>query len=299
MGKKVISETLYPDVSDDYFKQMSRQKEKQEPAVRKISLDKIKIRENVRYEYGKVEDMAESIKQKGLLQPITVIDVADGFYEIIFGHRRYKGYCHLNEQEPGKYTKIEAIVKDKADFNEDEIKEYQLIENIQRENLTPIETVNAFKHLREKGYTNKMIAGKIGKSEGYIKNIFMGIKSLKDNPELEEMVKSHAGVTLADIQEVRPLPFKHQIELIKKKLAGEITSREDLRSRVWQLRGELTASDQARYQKKKNVDIITRKENKIKIHSFTFDLSDHTDEEKNKLLSSLKALVSELEGVSV
>jgi ParB/RepB/Spo0J family partition protein len=293
MGKKVVTENLYS--GEDYLDQMTRQAESREPTVRKLPLDKIKIKENVRIQYTKVEEMANSIEEKGLLQPITVTETGGGFYEIVFGHRRYKGYCFLNKRDPGKYTKIEAIVKDKKDFDENKIKECQLIENLQRENLTPAETVEAFKHLREKGYTNKMIADTLGKSEGFVKNVFMGIKSLDSNPELNELVKSHAGVTLTDIQEVKPLPFKYQVQVIQDKLKGKFKTREELRSHVWKLRGELSNKDHSRYEQKKDFDILTRKPNSIKVRSFTFDFSRNTVEDKQTLVKHLKSIIQELE----
>ena len=297
MGKKVVTENLYS--GEDYLDQMARQAESREPTVRKLPLDKIKIKENVRIQYTKVEEMANSIEEKGLLQPITVTETGGGFYEIVFGHRRYKGYCFLNKRDPGKYTKIEAIVKDKKDFDENKIKECQLIENLQRENLTPAETVEAFKHLREKGYTNKMIADTLGKSEGFVHNTFSSIKAISKNPELEEMIKTNVNVSLTDIQEVKPLPFKFQIKLLEQKARGEIKTMKELRSHVWKLRGELSNKDHDRYERQKNFDILTRKPNAIKVRSFTFEFNRHTPEEKKTLVTSLKSVIKELEGAAV
>jgi ParB/RepB/Spo0J family partition protein len=297
MGKKVVTENLYS--GEDYLDQMTRQAEHREPTVRKLPLDKIKIKENVRIQYTKVEEMANSIKEKGLLQPITVTETDGGFYEIVFGHRRYKGYCFLNEREPGKYTKIEAIVKDKNDFDEDEIVIFQLIENLIRENLSPSETVNAFKELRKKGYTNKMIADKLGKGEGFVKNTFSSIKTIDRNPELNELLESNVNVTLTDIQEVKPLPFKFQIKLLEQKARGEIKTMKELRSHVWKLRGELSNKDHSRYEQKKDFDILTRKPNSIKVRSFTFDFSRNTDDDKQTLVKHLKSIIQELEKTAV
>ena len=138
MGKKVLSENDGIKGSD-FFATMQKTVNERGLQVKTIPINKVRIIKNVRQEYKGIENMAQSIKDKGLLQPITVTQTEDGFYEIIFGHRRYKGYCFLNEQSPDQYTRINAIIKDKDQFNEAEIKEVQLIENIQRENLSAIE----------------------------------------------------------------------------------------------------------------------------------------------------------------
>jgi len=142
-----------------------------------------------------------------------------------------------------------------------------------------------------------MIADTLGKSEGFVHNTFSSIKAISKNPELEEMIKTNVNVSLTDIQEVKPLPFKFQIKLLEQKARGEIKTMKELRSHVWKLRGELSGKDQTRYEQKKNFDILTRKPSSIKVRSFTFDFNRHTPQEKKTLLTSLKKVIEELEAV--
>lgn len=296
MGKSILGKDQ-SFKTDDFFDSVHAQLEKKEPTVKQLPLEKITIKENIREEYGKIEEMAQSIKQKGLLQPITVTPTADGFYEIVFGHRRYKGMCLLSEQNPGQFTKIQAIVKNKEDFNEKEIKEVQLIENIQRENLSPIEVKGALLYFRESGLSNKEIADKLGKSEGFIHNTFSAIKTLESNEQLENLMKTNVNISLTDIHEIKPLPYKDQIRLIQEKLDGKINSVKELRERVRELK-DLSYQTGRVFREQKNhyENILTEKDNTLRIKSFKYDPQETSQEDKNKLLSLLKTLITKIEG---
>lgn len=113
-----------------------------------------------------LKDLAESIKEHGVLQPIIIRAAATGekhLFEIVAGERRWRA-----SKLAGKDT-IPALVKNMADNN---VMEIALIENVQRENLTAIEEGNAYKNLMERaGYTIEDISRLIGKSVSHIKNI--------------------------------------------------------------------------------------------------------------------------------
>jgi len=107
--------------------------------------------------------LADSIKQKGVLQPILVEKLSNENYMIIAGERRWRaaGLAGLK--------KIPAIVVDKK--NDKDRLEIGLIENVQRESLNPVELAEAYKFLIEKyGYTQEQIAAIIGKSRSAIAN---------------------------------------------------------------------------------------------------------------------------------
>jgi len=267
--------------------------------IKEIPINKIKIKENVRkvYKDEDIKEMAETIKEKGLLQPIIVVKAEDNFYEIIFGHRRYKGFVFLNKEDSKNYLKIKCIVKNKNDFDEDEIKEIQIIENIQRENLSVLELKESLKYFRNKGFSHKNIANKLGKSEGYIKNIFSSLKILDKNKELNQLVESNLEVTfLKDFQIVKPLPFKQQIELLKKRFKGEIKTQKELQEKVFEVKEDNWDISHENHLKKKNYDIFTVKENGIiKVKGFDYKPGKTTEEEKQKLLEMLKTLINKLE----
>jgi ParB family chromosome partitioning protein len=109
-----------------------------------------------------LEDLVQSIKEHGVLQPITVTEKEDGGYEIIAGERRFRA-----SQRAGVAT-IPALVRT---VNRQEKLELALIENIQRQNLNPIEEAFAYKRLMEQFYlTQEQVSQKVGKSRPVIAN---------------------------------------------------------------------------------------------------------------------------------
>ncbi len=114
---------------------------------------------------SELAELAASIREKGVLQPILLRAVTNRpyMYEIVAGERRFRAskMAGLNE--------IPALVKNLTNENAMEI---ALIENVQRENLNPIEEGNAYKNLMEQcGYEIADVCRLIGKSEAYIRNI--------------------------------------------------------------------------------------------------------------------------------
>ena len=109
-----------------------------------------------------LEELAESIKENGLLQPILVREYDAGRYQIIAGERRFRA-CKLAE-----LTEIPAIILDKDDKATAQI---ALIENIQREDLNPLEEALAYRSLKEEyDMTQEELSFKIGKSRSAIAN---------------------------------------------------------------------------------------------------------------------------------
>ena len=128
-----------------------------------------------------LQDLAQSIKEKGVLVPIIVRAVQNKpyLYEIVAGERRYRA------AQMAGLSEIPALVKTLTNQNAMEI---ALIENVQRENLNPIEEAEGFKNLMEKcGYSIEDVSKLIGKSTSYIRNL-MRINSLPDS--VKELVKS-------------------------------------------------------------------------------------------------------------
>ncbi len=114
---------------------------------------------------NELSDLAASIKEKGVLQPILLRAVSGRpyLYEIVAGERRYRA------SKMAGLSEIPALVKT---LNDENAMEIALIENVQRENLNPIEEGAAYKNLMEKcGYELADVSRLIGKSESYIKNI--------------------------------------------------------------------------------------------------------------------------------
>lgn len=125
-----------------------------------------------------LKEIAESIKQHGVIQPIIVKKSIKG-YELIAGERRTRA-----SKMAGKDT-IPAIIKD---FDDQQMMEIALIENIQREDLNPIEEAEAFsKIISSYNLTQEEAATKFGKSRSYITNL-LGLMNLPE--QVKEYVKT-------------------------------------------------------------------------------------------------------------
>jgi ParB family transcriptional regulator, chromosome partitioning protein len=110
----------------------------------------------------KINELAESIRQKGLIQPL-VLRRAGEDYELVVGERRFRAAQTL------KLDKIPAIVYDEV--SKQEMMELALVENIQRENLNPIEEAEAYRILiQECGITQTDLADRVGKDRSSIAN---------------------------------------------------------------------------------------------------------------------------------
>ena len=136
-----------------------------------ISIDKIVENNNQPRKNFNEEDileLAESIKLHGVLQPILVKKLENNRYQIIAGERRWRASKLANLKF------VPAIIKNTIDRQNVEI---SLIENIQREDLNPLEEANIYKTLiDEQGYTQETLAEKIGKSRSYVANLVRLLK---------------------------------------------------------------------------------------------------------------------------
>jgi ParB family chromosome partitioning protein len=109
-----------------------------------------------------LEDLAKSIREKGLLQPIVVRQRADGEYEIVAGERRWRA-----SQRAGLHE-LPVLIRELSDG---ETLEIALIENIQRSDLNPLEEARAYGQLLEQfSYTQQQLADSVGKSRSHIAN---------------------------------------------------------------------------------------------------------------------------------
>lgn len=160
---------------------------------------------------AELAELAASIKEKGVLQPILLraVDGRPYMYEIVAGERRYRA------SKMAGLTEIPALVKSITPENAMEI---ALIENVQRENLNPIEEAAAYKNIMDKcGYELADVARLIGKSDSYIRNI-MRLDSLPADVKKMvadgELSASHAR-TIAVAE--NPTELAHRI--INKKMS--------------------------------------------------------------------------------
>lgn len=165
-------------ISGDKSKDLSL-KETVEGQVKIVNITRIEPnREQPRRSFDEeaLEELAESIKQFGLLQPILVHDKKT-YYEIVAGERRWRAAKKAGLKE------IPVIIKD---LTEQEIVEISLIENIQRENLNPIEEAQAYKRLlTEFNLKQEEVAERVAKSRTAVTN---SMRLLKLCENVQQMV---------------------------------------------------------------------------------------------------------------
>ena len=114
------------------------------------------------FDSSKITELAESIDEHGLLQPIVVRPIEENMYEIIAGERRFRALQSLHKSQ------ADVIIRH---MNDEETAVVALIENIQRENLSAVEEAEAYKKLLEiGGTTQNELAKSLGKSQSFIAN---------------------------------------------------------------------------------------------------------------------------------
>ncbi len=180
----VKTESTKPGFSENTAKKENTIRESVEmPAVEKGET-KVKIslvepnRQQPRKQFDEdsLMELAESIKQYGILQPLLVLKKED-YYEIVAGERRWRAAKLAGLKE------IPVIIKE---YTKQEIVEISLIENIQRENLNPIEEAQAYKRLLEEFHLKQdEIAERVSKSRTAITN---SMRLLKLMPKVQEML---------------------------------------------------------------------------------------------------------------
>lgn len=193
--------------------------------IQQIQASKFQPRQTFAKE--KIEELAQSIKEKGVIQPVLVRAIEGDRYELIAGERRLRAVQHLGLEE------IPAIVRRVADAD---VLEMAIIENIQREDLNAIEEAKAYRRLSmEFGFTQDAVAERVGKDKSSISNL---LRILNLPEKIQEYVTQdlitfgHAKALLAFVDPQKQLQVSEQI--IKKGLSVRqieaMTQRKTLRS---------------------------------------------------------------------
>ncbi len=150
-------------------------------SVIKINLDKIKAnpyQPRQFFDDEQLRSLASSIKRKGVFQPILVQKLSDGSYQLVAGERRMRASQIAGLEE------IPAII---TDFSPEEQLEIAILENVQRENLNPIEEAEGYKRLLDEfNHTQEQLAEIIGKSRSHISNV-MRLLNLPD--DVKQLIK--------------------------------------------------------------------------------------------------------------
>jgi ParB family chromosome partitioning protein len=177
--------------------------------------------EQPRTALGNIEELAASVREKGVLEPILVRAAGPNRYEIISGERRYRAAILAGLDE------IPAI---ELDVDDKEVVEIALIENIQRKDLTPFEEAEGFLMLQQRfGYTHDRISQVIGKSRTTITETLL----LNDIPDRIRAMCREAGVSNKSILvQIARAGNEQSMEQALRRLASGDLSREELRKQT-------------------------------------------------------------------
>ena len=227
----------------------------------------------------KIQELAQSIKENGLIQPIIVRQSPVIGYEILAGERRYRASIEAGLSE------VPVIIKK---LSNQDMMVHSIIENLQREDLNPIEEAKAYQSLIDKGYTHADIAEKMGKSRPYITNL-VRLLTLPDfilkEVETGKLSQAHARLLIQ-------LPLKEQKNLLNR------IQKEDLSVR--QVEYLLKEEKNKKKSKEKDHFIKEEEENLKKLlgldvqivlqkkEAGKITISFHNQEEYQRFINSLK-----------
>ena len=248
-------------------------------SIQNIKLDELRsnpYQPRKTFDEEALQELSDSIKEHGVFQPIIVKKGIKG-YEIIAGERRVKASIMAGLKE------IPAIVRD---FNDQEMMEIALLENLQRENLTAIEEANAYKKLQENlKITQEELAKRLGKSRSHITNM-LGLLSLPDDIQKDVQEKN---ISMAHARVLSKLENKEQQENLVKKIKDEKISVHELEN--------MTSNE--KYERKNKINKTTKKNNeyqfienelceklgtKVKIKKNKIEISFVNSNDLNRLL---------------
>ncbi len=161
-----------------------------------------------------LEELASSIRSHGIIQPIIVRAIGEKLYEIVAGERRWRA-AQLAELDS-----VPVLVRDIPDESAIEL---ALIENIQRENLNPIEEANALQRLMDEfQMTQEIAAAAVGKSRTTVTNI---LRLLNLNPEVKVMME-HGDLDMGHAKALLGLSGELQSEVARQVVAKDLSVRE-------------------------------------------------------------------------
>ncbi|WP_171212126.1 ParB/RepB/Spo0J family partition protein [Ruegeria sp. HKCCA5426] len=143
-----------------------------------------------------LDELAASVKEKGIIQPLIVREIAEGDYEIVAGERRWRA------AQMAQLHDIPVIVRD---FDDTEVLEVAIIENIQRADLNAVEEAAGYKQLMDRfGHTQEKLAEALGKSRSHIANLLRLLSLPMDVQQLVVEGKLSAGHARALITSSNP-----------------------------------------------------------------------------------------------
>ncbi len=231
--------------------------------INEVPIDQIEANpDQPRREFDSValEELANSIKQLGLVQPITVRQLAEHKFQIIAGERRWRA------SQLAGLTAIPAYIRTIKDEN---VMELALVENIQREDLNAIEIALAYEHLQEKsGLTQEKVAARVGKSRVAVTNYLRLLKlpaQVQMALQKKEIDMGHARALLSLNSPSQQIKLFHEIQKnsfsVRKveELCQQLNNGEDIQTAKKKIAAKSKLPDEFNLLKKRLSDFFNTK----------------------------------------
>jgi ParB family chromosome partitioning protein len=209
--------------------------------VRLSEIEPNKNQPRQNFDEASIASLAESIREHGLIQPILVRPIKTGGYQIVAGERRWRACRMLGMAE------VPVIIKELSDF---ETAQIALIENVQRENLNPIEEATAYKTLMENFHmTQETLSKAVGKSRSVIAN---AVRLLNLPEVVQDMLKS-GDISVGQAKALASIvDEKLLVELAEKASKGQVTVRGIEKITAEMDKGQKAEADKAEDKRIKN-----------------------------------------------
>ncbi|MBX2818434.1 MAG: ParB/RepB/Spo0J family partition protein [Rhodothermaceae bacterium] len=248
MAKKVALgkglQALIPTIDDEADQQPAgskRSKKKSAPAAGEVAEIKVsEVRPNpyqprTEFDEDALDELAASIEQLGIIQPITVRALGSDQYELISGERR------LRASRRAGLERIPAFIR-KA--NTEEMLEMAIVENVQRENLNPVEVALGYQRLIDEcDLTQEQVAKKVGKKRATVANF---LRLLKLPPKVQAALRDQA-ISMGHARALITVDDKSvQVQILTDILENGLSVREvESKVRAWQLKKDAPESSKA------------------------------------------------------
>jgi len=186
-------------------------------SIAEIDINKIEtnpFQPRTQFDESALNELCESIKQLGIIQPITVRKIKDGHFQLISGERRLRA---------SKLAGLEVIPAFVRKANDQEMLEFALVENIQREDLNPVEIAITYKRLLEEcNLTQEQLSDRTGKGRSSVSNY---LRLLNLPPEIQAGLRAKS-ITMGHAKALIGLKERQeQVKLFYKVLAGGLSVR--------------------------------------------------------------------------
>ena len=204
---------LFPDES-----LLEVEKTDGEETVEQVAIDQIRsnpYQPRKHFDEEALEELAESIRENGVMQPIIIRKSSVKGYELVAGERRHKA------SKIAGLTQIPAIIRD---LNEEFMIKYAILENLQREDLTPLEEADAYQLMIDKlSLTQEKVADALGKSRSHVANHLR----LRSFPTEVKKLISKKKLSMGQARTLRALPEDSDINhLARRAVREELTVRQ-------------------------------------------------------------------------